>query len=150
MNKQDYDMPMRTSCKECPALETKNGKDFCYYYQSYTTNPCGNRFSEKPDHTQEELHDEWVTYLENNPPPTVEQAAIFQDEKIYTLPRPNRHHNIIHDMILKGHKRPITGEQGFVLSDGSFVDRRVAKIVALEAKQITKTRNDDLFSEDLW
>jgi len=151
MNKQEYDMTLRTSCKECPALETKNNKDFCFYYQDYVNHPCGNRFSEKPTATQEQLHKEWITYLENNPPPTVVQAAILQDDKIYTLPRPNRHHNIIHYMILQGFKRPITGEQGFLLSDGTFADRYTAKIVAIEAKQKTKeTKKQELFSEDLW
>ena len=43
----------------CPCLETKDNKDFCFYYQSYINinMPCGNYFLEKPEYTQEEYEE---------------------------------------------------------------------------------------------
>lgn len=51
-----------------------------------------------------------------------------------------------------GIKTPISGEQGFVLSDGSFVIRTHAKKVAVTAGQIKKGMGkfDKLYSEDVW
>jgi len=51
---------LRTTCIGCPCKETKDGKDFCYYYQSYidVNVPCGNRFDKKPNKTQEQLEEE--------------------------------------------------------------------------------------------
>lgn len=85
--------------------------------------------------------------------PKVHQAAIYQDGVVYTLSRPARHHDIIRHMVeAEGVEPPVTGEQGFVLSDGSFVDREAALQVALLANQLHKPRHhiSQLFSEDLW
>lgn len=84
----------------------------------------------------------------------VEMAAIVgHDGKVYSLPRPNRHHNIIFHMAknLK-HKTPISGEQGFVLTDGSFVDRKTAKLHAIANNQLLPghSKLDILFSECVW
>ena len=49
---------MRDTCMDCPALETKEGEGWCYYYQSWARPGedcgCGNSFDEKPEFTQEE------------------------------------------------------------------------------------------------
>lgn len=71
---------------------------------------------------------------------------------LYALPAPNRHHNVIHMMVDSGELAPITGEQGFILSDGRFARRAAAKLYAEEAGQILEGRGShrELFSEDLW
>lgn len=84
----------------------------------------------------------------------VEMSAILDyDGKVVSLPRPNRHHNIIHYMAKElGHPCPISGKQGFVLTDGTFVDRKTAKLHAIENKQLIKghSKLDILFSECVW
>ncbi len=51
--------------------------------------------------------------------------------------------------------RPVTGDQGFVTSDGRFVDRVEGCQIAIKAGQINQARyphqsDPELFSEDLW
>jgi hypothetical protein len=84
---------------------------------------------------------------------TVEHAAIKDhDGTVYVVARPGRHHHVIRLMVDSGCKKPVTGEQGFVLSDGRFADREEAARIALESGQIVKLKwgPTDLFSEDLW
>lgn len=82
---------------------------------------------------------------------TVECAAILDDDKrIWSVPRPGRHHNVI---ALMGSAFRQHFEQGFVLSDGRFVMRKAALRVATEAGQIIKgptAPQHGLFSEDVW
>jgi len=70
------------------------------------------------------------------------------------LPAPNRHCDIFRlaSKLLPKSKWPIRGEQGFLDSDGRFLDRRTAMEVARISGQVDPSRehNDDLFSEDLW
>lgn len=85
----------------------------------------------------------------------VEKAAIaLGDGSFYAVPRPKRHSDVIDIMVKDGHPTPITGEQGFVLSDGRFVDRKEAYVVAKEAEQFVETYEErmpgTLFSEDVW
>ena len=70
----------------------------------------------------------------------------------YTVPRPGRHHNVIRKMVEAGRPKPISGKQGFVLSDGRFVGREEARVVAFEAGQLKQPArfSDKLFSEDVW
>jgi hypothetical protein len=84
---------------------------------------------------------------------TVVAAAIVGfDGKVYSVPKPGRHHDVIRMMVESGHPKPITGEQGFLLSDGRFVDRESAKIVAINAGQLLAraSHSSDLFSECVW
>lgn len=86
-------------------------------------------------------------------PLTVCEAAILDhDGTIYSVPRPGRHHDVIRLMADTGCKTPVTGKQGFVLSDGFFADRRFAAEVAIRAGQVKALSFQpyDLFSEDLW
>jgi hypothetical protein len=82
---------------------------------------------------------------------TINQAAILGDDgNIYTLPRPARHNNIIAYMRNIGYDGSIRN-QGFILSDGRYVDRDIAKTIALNNGQVTKLINNAvLLSEDLW
>lgn len=81
----------------------------------------------------------------------VAAAIRDHDGTVYTLPPPNRHHNIIGMMAQKGIKTPITGDQGFVNENGVFYNRIQAAAEALRRKQIEKLQwPPNLYSEDLW
>lgn len=59
-----------------------------------------------------------------------------------SLPRPARHHDIIHGLAALGFPTPVRGQQGFLWACGDFKDReRAAKLVGHEGL---------LTSEDLW
>lgn len=66
----------------------------------------------------------------------------------YTMPRPARHHNILHTM--PGDVLDV--EQGFLTSDGRYVDREEARQLAETAGQLLPTaiNHKQLFSEDVW
>lgn len=83
---------------------------------------------------------------------TIEMAAIRDhDGTVYTVPRPGRHHHVIRLMADKGIATPITGEQGFVTSEGKFVRRTIAGQIAIKAGQIEVLKcPPQLYSEDLW
>lgn len=71
---------------------------------------------------------------------------------ILSLPRPARHHDIISHAGKLGLDEVIT-DQGFLTSDGEYVDRKLAKYLAIKSKQKLIIRNyvcEQLFSEDLW
>lgn len=75
-------------------------------------------------------------------------AAVRDKHKIiWALPMPCRHHDI-----LKHVPDEHTAEQGFILSDGSFVDRVTAKSYAILNNQILEGHGKlpELFSEDMW
>ena len=84
----------------------------------------------------------------------IKQAAIKDTEgNIHTLPRPARHHTIIHAMYAEGiNCNRSEAIQGFILDDDTFIERIPAAILALENGQC----KDDLiappklYSEDLW
>lgn len=69
---------------------------------------------------------------------------------------PARHHNLLGVMnwlTLKYRSLEVGGEQGFLLSDGRFVNRKQALTVARRAEQIIRRCGGDdreLFSENLW
>ena len=94
---------------------------------------------------------------------TITQAAIIWHAKIYTLPRPARHCDLIR--LMRGDMRddpglglPIesvaTCNQAFVTSTGRWVDRKEAFKLAVDAKQPWMDGAPHvigmLFSEDLW
>lgn len=82
---------------------------------------------------------------------TIKQAAILYSGVIYAG---WRHGQIGHEMLLNGIcKRPYPGgdSQGFVTSNGMFVNREDAMNIAKAAGQIdTNKESTLLFSEDLW
>lgn len=85
---------------------------------------------------------------------TIVAAALIYKGVVYQLPRPNRHHNIIHKLYNdSGRVKGIATEsQGFVTSTGRYVDRVEGLAIAVEAEQIIKKHGfpGELFSEDMW
>lgn len=74
--------------------------------------------------------------------------------KLYQLPCPNRHHNIIHQICSEtGEPVPGNAEQGFITNTGQFVSRYVAHRLALKCQQPCKRPigyGSELYSEDVW
>ena len=80
-------------------------------------------------------------------------VAIKQNNVIYKLEKPNRHHNVIKYMNRELQIKYLgsSGEQGFYNEKGEFLNREEALIYALNFKQITVHDHPrELFSEDLW
>lgn len=80
-------------------------------------------------------------------------AAVLYNGIIHFMPRPNRHHNIVHAM--NHEKRPILialGNQGFLDANGNFLEREEAAIRAEKCNQLKKEliAPPKLYSEDLW
>lgn len=83
-------------------------------------------------------------------PVTIQQAAIRQDNVVYTMPRPARHDNILCS-VMTGVYKHSQAEQGFLTSTGQFVNRTEAARIAIEAGQVEKMAHPPyLYSEDLW
>ena len=80
-------------------------------------------------------------------------AAIKYGDLIVSMPRPNRHHHIIHKMF---HQFAIrtgsNGEQGFITDKGEFVNREEGLHIAKSNAQIIHKFGSSccLFSEDMW
>ncbi len=76
-------------------------------------------------------------------------AIIFQG-KLYSLPRPNRHHHVIR-MIWEQTGQPVDNdEQGFLDEYGNFLNRKQALIHAVSCGQFLGRNFELLFSEDIW
>jgi hypothetical protein len=82
-------------------------------------------------------------------------VAISHQEKIWTLPAPNRHSDVI-VLIINELGRGVSSRstQGFYDNHGVFLNRVDALAVAISANQlicrIEDIRSGQLFSEDLW
>jgi hypothetical protein len=83
---------------------------------------------------------------------TIERAAVKRLGEVTSLPRPARHHNVLHLLASQVGRETESWEQGFVTSSGRFVDREEAFRIAVAAKQIIKKHPpaEILFSEDVW
>lgn len=83
---------------------------------------------------------------------TIECAAILRQGKVWSVPRPGRHHDVLMLMFSTGIEESHGDTQGFVTSAGRFVKRGLAVRIAKKAGQITepKFQPHALFSEDLW
>lgn len=83
-------------------------------------------------------------------------AAVLHNGIIHSMPRPNRHHNIVHAMNGEREANGLLllayGEQGFLDADGRFLTRPEAAKRAMECDQLTKPliAPPNLYSEDLW
>lgn len=83
----------------------------------------------------------------------ITHVAIKYNGKTYSLPRPNRHHNVIRS-IPGGIAWPDT--QGFLTDKGVFLDRYDAYNYAQLHGQLKRNpdpkayQGNELFSEDLW
>jgi hypothetical protein len=82
----------------------------------------------------------------------IKRAAIKgRDGKVWSVPPPGRHHDVIRLMADNGCPTPISGVQGFLDIYGEFVGRRRAARMALNSGQVNKLRwPPNLYSEDLW
>lgn len=85
---------------------------------------------------------------------TIVAAAVLDTEAdvVHTMDAPARHYNILHAMSEWGFDQGPHHEQGFLTSDGYFLRRKPALIVAEEAKQLIRRTapSSGLFSEDVW
>ena len=79
-------------------------------------------------------------------------AIRHENGSVATMPKPNRHGDVIHAMVSNGHSKPVKGEQGFLLSNGEFVGRKFALRLARENGQLLLNRGlrSELYSEDIW
>mgnify|MGYP000325926200 FL=1 len=95
---------------------------------------------EKPDPVQEALEN----------PQQITHVAIKYANKVFSLPAPNRHHDVIR--MIGGISGPDT--QGFLDANGTFLNRKQAFIVAQMTRQINRApggyQGPELYSEDLW
>lgn len=77
----------------------------------------------------------------------VSAALRLPSGAILSLPRPARH-----GCIMRAFDDPeviAKSDQGFLTSDGAFVNRQLARIIAFTSGQVS-TVGGELFSEDLW
>ena len=82
-------------------------------------------------------------------------AAIFLDGFVAVAYPKGRHHDIINNLAATGYPTPIGGIQGFITSEGIFVDRKMAMLMARANNQLIPREGQngpggDLYSEDLW
>jgi hypothetical protein len=81
-------------------------------------------------------------------------VAIRFQEVVYSLPPPNRHHDVIREIVAQtGVDTVDHDEQGFLDESGRFLNRRQALASASLNNQIKDPANIRmglLFSEDLW
>jgi len=78
-------------------------------------------------------------------------AAVLYKDVIFSMPKPARHHTIIHAMHFMGLPPGIQGNQGFLLDNGHYISRDLAAALALSNGQVEKLSAPPLlYSEDLW
>jgi hypothetical protein len=79
-----------------------------------------------------------------------------RDGLILSMPAPARHNDVLRRVwhMNPNPRRPVRGIQGFLTSDGLFVDRRDAMKIARVNGQLrpgsAASKTERLFSEDLW
>lgn len=102
-----------------------------------------------------------VTALSNlntgNPEcPRIVAAAVKISGLTISLPKPARHHDVINtlaNMFYRDNEAYFIVPpemQGFLDSDGHFLNRKEAMLIAYAAGQTKVTDRDELYSEDLW
>lgn len=72
--------------------------------------------------------------------------------RVYSVPAPGRHHNVIALMVKERAGQVMQSEQGFLTSDDRFVDRIEARAIATAAAQLLERDGGlpKLYSEDVW
>ena len=81
----------------------------------------------------------------------VAAAILDANGNARSLPSPARHGDVMLHMLRNGFEPPFTGEQGFLLTTGEFLNREAAARHALASGQVSKLMvPPDLYSEDLW
>ncbi len=86
----------------------------------------------------------------------ITHVAVRFQGVVYSLPSPNRHHNVIWHICetlgITNAQAP-DDDQGFLDENGQFYRRRAALMHALKHKQVkdpSKVRHGKLYSEDVW
>lgn len=81
-------------------------------------------------------------------------AALLKDGLVCSIPPPGSHCDMFRMLASMGVEIPVNCEEGFLTSEGRFVNRRYAMLIAFVAEQIETTPDNvmglELFSEDLW
>lgn len=80
-------------------------------------------------------------------------VTIKRDGVVYALGSPNRHEDVIVEMVKLGVPKPVTHDaiQGFIGKDGKFLDRLEAlEIVKKNGQNIRPLERPQLYSEDIW
>lgn len=88
----------------------------------------------------------------------ITHVAVKTTEAVFSLPPPNRHHNVLRYMKQVLDSRDYGNEiEGFVDEAGNFLNRRDAYQLALSTGQLDRSKHPpnsyngtDLYSEDLW
>jgi hypothetical protein len=84
----------------------------------------------------------------------ITEAAVIYECVTYSLPPPNRHHNLIHMLYEKMGKRMmiVCDSQGFMTSEGRYVGRKEALVIAKKANQLLPRHQHEteLFSESIF
>jgi hypothetical protein len=83
----------------------------------------------------------------------ITHVAIFYKGKVYSLPKPCRHHDVIRLISREtGEQSLAQNEQGFLDDKGRFLRRKPALIHAQECGQILPGAGKfpQLYSEDVW
>lgn len=77
---------------------------------------------------------------------------VYPEYMIVAVPRPGRHHTVMHPLHELGINVHGMNDQGFLTSKGRWVDRTEGCLIARRASQIRKKHGPDdmLFSEDMW
>ena len=85
----------------------------------------------------------------------ITHVAISYAGRIWSLPAPNRHHDVIRHIIQQtGSGMYGPHSEGFLTENGTYLDRRSARWLAESTGQFKReaggTQSAELFSEDLW
>lgn len=81
----------------------------------------------------------------------VAAAVRTDDGAIHFMPKPTRHHHTIHALSRMLGPSNQRGVEGFVTSNGIFVNRIEAMLIATANGQLLKpSSKEELYSEDLW
>lgn len=84
------------------------------------------------------------------------RAACRWGSAVYSVPPPGRHHHVFALEKPSVHTKPGAEEQGFLTSEGRFVDRVEGLFIAQAAGQFNRPdlrpgeNPHQLYSEDLW
>lgn len=85
----------------------------------------------------------------------ITHVAIRFGGKIWSLPKPNRHHHVIYKIVRELDVDTVDGgerDQGFLDDTGRYLTRTQALMHAKESGQVPREHRNPrgLFSEDVW
>lgn len=84
----------------------------------------------------------------------ITHVAVIHDGITYSLPAPNRHHDVMRLICTQTGRPAGDNEQGFLTHEGRFIGRRFALWFAQQCGQFKRGpegyQGEELFSEDLW